>query len=713
MTHFFTKHRSPIIFLAFLIVVFAAFLYRSAIAADDVAALKTAANAPFAPFLVESAVMYSYINRFADGEEIAGTDARLGGMENYFVSEQMSLGLEYFLGGALRLRRMICGTPEPGEYEQSYVETEFIRTVFTGWIALGCGLCFLLLLALNVPLFWSLVGAGMQIVAPAAVARYTGQDLLKGPFAMTVIIACFLLVVLALKKNTRVRLALVFLLTSASLALWDMAQVLLALIFVWEIFRVLIFGGLPSRKHFNVMLMMYIGFVFAAFCNPYQNAHALLLSPTVLFAPPAAVAVNCLSSRTPLTWRMRLLGFLIVGLLGVIAWSVATTGSFGENYSHFTTLLEAKIRFLNVKPEDPALLNFEQRVLWTPELHSADYGLFRVFFPAFWLGGIVVLFFAVCFRRSRAFLRMQLPFFLPFFLFAIGFTAAFWLFVRFHVFAAPCIVIATVIAFAAVSRALPRRWLKLLLAVFAVLLFIPEIRVSYGAQREYSPQIEAQAELIAYLRQFDFNGRLVLAPMDLECLLLGYTDAGILLQPKFELPEVRKCFEEYLRTLYREPEGAFAAFCARNRCEFFLFPRGSAREPLHIYNYRYMADAKEIPRNSALYKMDFAPQRLEFFSPIPFPAEFKRLERDYILFRLLPSGGNRSIVRKADQAVACYRAQKFKEARELARNAYFANPNLEKNYLAYYQVFGEIPPEPSLSVYLSMPDPFEVTHATR
>jgi hypothetical protein len=44
--------------------------------------------------------------------------------------------------------------------------------------------------------------------------------------------------------------------------------------------------------------------------------------------------------------------------------------SFGDSYGHFGSLLWAKLRFRNVRPVDPKLLTFDQRILWTPALHS-------------------------------------------------------------------------------------------------------------------------------------------------------------------------------------------------------------------------------------------------------------------------------------------------------------------------------------------------------
>ena len=42
-------------------------------------------------------------------------------------------------------------------------------------------------------------------------------------------------------------------------------------------------------------------------------------------------------------------------------------GSCGDDQFY----IEFMIRFLNLKPADPSLLDFNQRIMWTPALHSA------------------------------------------------------------------------------------------------------------------------------------------------------------------------------------------------------------------------------------------------------------------------------------------------------------------------------------------------------
>ena len=124
----FSKKFSAIIL--FLAIIVAAFAFRSSVARRDTAKLEQAIGARFAPYLVESAVMYSYINKVADGESIAEVDHSLPAMQNFKAAEQMSFSLEYAGGWLLRLYRYIYGKTPPGAYEQSYEESRFLRNAF-------------------------------------------------------------------------------------------------------------------------------------------------------------------------------------------------------------------------------------------------------------------------------------------------------------------------------------------------------------------------------------------------------------------------------------------------------------------------------------------------------------------------------------------------------------------------------------------------------
>ena len=170
--------------IVFLLIFVLGGLFRNYVAERDLRDLEKAAQVKFAPFLVESAIMYSYMNKFADGEDIAGVDPALPAVAHLPAAEQMSLSLEYAGGWLLRLRRMICGVPGDGEYERSYEESRFIRYALTWYLALVPALVFLLLRFFKVSTLIAAASALGYACSIAALGRYTGQDLIKGAFAL-------------------------------------------------------------------------------------------------------------------------------------------------------------------------------------------------------------------------------------------------------------------------------------------------------------------------------------------------------------------------------------------------------------------------------------------------------------------------------------------------------------------------------------------------
>ena len=128
----------------FLFCVLFAFCFRGYICDREIARVKSEIGANFAPFEVESAIMYSYINDVADGKGIPEYDPRLKLTCGYRVNEQMSLGVEYFLGWGLLLRRALIKPkiPPDSTYENNPEETSWIITQLRLWACLvpGTGL---------------------------------------------------------------------------------------------------------------------------------------------------------------------------------------------------------------------------------------------------------------------------------------------------------------------------------------------------------------------------------------------------------------------------------------------------------------------------------------------------------------------------------------------------------------------------------------------
>jgi len=196
------RHACPI--LLFIMVVLFSFGIRSYICRQELKLITaTYQHLPepetghFVPFTVESAMMYSYSQDVASGRGIAEYDRELTGMDKVKVNSQFTTGLEYFLGYGYRLKQLFLRSaktdPTAQMYEDDPAFTAWVRWQIRLWTSLTAGFLFLWLLALRCPWPFALFGALLHALSPAAIARYTGQDLVRGEFCLPLITAVFLL----------------------------------------------------------------------------------------------------------------------------------------------------------------------------------------------------------------------------------------------------------------------------------------------------------------------------------------------------------------------------------------------------------------------------------------------------------------------------------------------------------------------------------------
>ncbi|MCX6985953.1 MAG: hypothetical protein NT118_14565 [Lentisphaerae bacterium] len=130
---------------------------------------------PFVPFLIESAIMYSYAYDVATGKGIPKYDRRLPASENVRVCEQDTVGLEYFLGYGYRLKNLIFPSPKLSPdvqiYEDNPYFTNWARFQTRLWSSTVAGLVFLFLIVMRCPWKLALAGGLIAVVAPATIAR--------------------------------------------------------------------------------------------------------------------------------------------------------------------------------------------------------------------------------------------------------------------------------------------------------------------------------------------------------------------------------------------------------------------------------------------------------------------------------------------------------------------------------------------------------------
>ena len=670
-----------VIGLLFLIAWGMAFGVRTAICQRDVSAVAKTVGYDFVPFLVESSIMYSYVNEVAAGRGIPEYDSGLAKMENVRVVEQMPIGLEPFLGWGLRLKNMITGA-QPDALN----DAAFVRFQARLWLSLTGGFVLLWLLALRVSPSWALFGALIYAISPAAVARGTGQDLLCEVFALPFLTAALAFAAWQLRHPSRGGLITFALTAFCAVAFWDISQFVFALWALWELIRSF-FDERPRPERALLFLTLWGALALAAILVPYHRAHGLILSPMFTVILPAVCLLNL---RLALKNR-RIMALFATLLLGVIWFAVAHNSAFSGNYEHFSELVWAKLRFMNVKPEDPAKLGFYARVLWTPALHSAGMRQIIYNFPgAFWailfLGGVALFNRDMRHKISHSAVALPLTMTLVFFVIFI------FMF-RFHVLTAIFMSVSVAVLFSLWFQALKKRkFLQVLLLIGALVTIFAEADMLIRLKRAYPGSIMKEtAEMLRFLRNSKVEKQVFLASMEISPLLKAYANTAIVVQPKFEFPEVRQIFQDYTMALFSSNQDALNRFCEEHHVEFLLYVRGNATAPLHIYSYRYMSGVKELSVNSPAYLMDQKPRSLNNFYEITFPDEYADAARAFRLFHFISAENQRQADITVELATEAFHKRNMALAQKLARAAYLLNPNSERAYILNYQVFDKIP----------------------
>lgn len=653
----------------------------------------------FVPFTIESAIMYSYTKNLSDGKDISGKDSALLGMENIPVGSQMSLGLEYFLAYGYKFKTIFFPPPADNfsPYEDNPDFTNWIRFQIRLWTSMTAGFIFLWLIFMRVPWYFAAAGAVMYSFMPSAIARYTGQDLIRGEFCMPLIAAAISVAFWYFRTPSALKLMLFSILAFAAMAFWDICQIIFGLWAILEITRLLADSSVINAKRRNFWIIFYVTLVLDALFVPYHQTHRLIFSPLLLIIFPAIV-ITYSFGKGKYSRRLALL-FISAALLSGLWYATLKMNSFSDSYSHFGELLKAKIKYLNDKPEDPSLLNFDARMLWTPMMHSVTAKTWhetKFFVPYAIYAFIIFLFTALLFKNSRRKLFRLLPYSCtPYFMLCVCF-AVFIFVVRYHDFSALFLAVSLPFLTYTLLRSFKTPLPKIIiLLVFATFIY-SDIKMCFSIQRKYDigGPLNGSAKLLKYLRQSDIKDLPVLAEMSVSPLFKAYCGSKILLQPQFELGKTRKFVEDYLRIMFHGSEEEMNKFCVTNNIKFLIYDFScSYFSSLSIYSNRYIANAAEVKKYSPAYRFSMHPTICKWFYKIDIPPEFADPRKpSYYVFKVISPEDRMKALDLLSEAEDELSGANEKKAKALIKQAYRLDPVYEPVSELYYKLFQELPP---------------------
>ncbi|MFT5498285.1 MAG: hypothetical protein ACI9TH_003696 [Kiritimatiellia bacterium] len=543
------------------------------------------------PFTLESALQFRMTEMVAADGKLPTLDAAVAYPDGVDMRKTYSVGAEHAYVGLSRL------------LPKAWSFTERVR-----WAAL-------LIFCLGIPaialyagiLFNSrpagLVAGFVYAVSIASVQRSTGQELSRENFAMPFLLAFLAMDVLAERSDGR-RFWICSIGSGVLIALammhWDMIQYMLGL---WIILQYVHLTWLASpqraRKVTQKLCIQTLCLFFVGIANPYLFAHRFLLSPVMgllagvllaalLFRTRDRVSALVLRGALPL---LVLLGFVIAGAL------------YNETYGHFGELLKAKVVHMNIKPQSPELLTFNQRIMWTPALHSANWQLTKQTFPGTLILTAVGMVVLVISHSKKSDFTLLHPIF-----YCLACLATYFLFFRFHVFLiiAMAVIIGGWTAFACKSQ----DW-KFLISVMVILTGLGVETYNTGVNpgrwgRFGNYKVQERYtfinELTGWLKDHA-AGEPVLANFGIGGPILAYAGCPIILHPKFEGQEIRTRVEEYGETLFKGSEEKFKSWADRYGARYLVFSPGEFYEKQIDQQMRYMVNAIHPSPESAAFKL--------------------------------------------------------------------------------------------------------------
>ncbi len=580
-------------------------------------------------FSLESALAFRRIQMVYRDGELPKIDRGIQYPGGVISRELDTLGVERLYAGAAKIW--------PGTLNLA----EKIRWLHLAWFCLAIPAMFFWVKWMGGGLVGGFWAAAFYAVAISAVARSTGQELSHENNALPFLLGHLAAGAWARNGAAGFRARMVWGWVSAALAglalcAWDLVQFYLMLFMAWglvEAWR----GRLSKEALWTCAVPMMAVLLAAGLRNPYLRSHGFLLSPSM------GLGWGMLLAGAPMAQRQRKATRAVLALAPILSF-LALSHFYLPSYSHFASLLLAKLRFFNIRPDNPALLTFEQRILWAPALNSTSWALLWQWFP-FLLVLTAIAVWALMQNTVRD--RFEFADFPPLLFFLLASLIAFILFFRFHVWLAvfACGMTGLWAGQMEMSGGPWRRGLSVALLACGWLLEASQpwrgpIRwekpkvvapdapkwdgpLYWGRPNVYAAETEA---LMDHLRKY-VAPEPVLANFGISAGIATYGGCPVVLHPKFESPEIREKVREYGEALFKGDEAEFRDWMEAQGATVYVHSMGEFSELQTGLQMRYMVDALDPATNAAARLFEQRPEELKYFAP-------QFANRKYRVFRL-------------------------------------------------------------------------------
>jgi hypothetical protein len=419
---------------------------------------------------------------------------------------------------------------------------------------------------------------------------------LREDFALPLILFALWATVRMWQEDTSVRRqSAAALLWLAALASWHLTQFVLTVGVAAAVCVCLTQGVTPRRPWFVVTLAV------GAVLVPVLWAKQFYLS-----VPMCALYALAFAARVSQT-RGRV-GFLFAGIMaGLLAASFLLRQSYSE-YAHVYQLFWYKLRFLGVKPSNPADLPWEARCLWEGAFNTASA---IDFWRSLGLGVPLAVLAAWPVRRLPPVTQV-------FVLFTALLVPLAWMILRYFTFLAPAVAV-----LAAGLVTWSGRWqLALLVALVA-----QAVQLDHNPLPRQQPTPADYRPVVAWLTAHTPRNAVVLASISESPVFWAHTGRPMILHSKFENQAIRDRYREFLDAIYGTESDLFA-FCYRHRAEYLVFDSGFLLNSTESRRYKANQLAP-LPATCIATRLALSPPGLRHFR-----LEFT--DRRFAVFRILP-----------------------------------------------------------------------------
>jgi hypothetical protein len=326
------------------------------------------------------------------------------------------------------------------------------------------------------------------------------------------------------------------------LASWHLTQFVMAPLAVAAVLVYLGKGETP-RVPWLVLLL-----AAGAVAVPVLRAKQFYLSPTMclLYALSIAVWINGGRKRATILFVGWLAAFLVLGAL--------LRKSYGE-YAHVYQLFFCKLRFLGVKPADPARLPWEARLLWEGAFDTAAWS--EWWHSLQWCLPLALVAMGYAWRQKQVASRVVV-------VFTLLLLPLAWMVVRYFTFLG---FAAAVLAAGLVTRRLG--WKCAVVAATVWQLAVLNLRPLERQQ----PSPSDYRPIVQWLRTNTSTNAVLLASVSESPVFLADTGRPIILHSKFENHRIRERYREMLEAIYGT-ESNFYQFARKYGADYFVYDAG-------------------------------------------------------------------------------------------------------------------------------------------